>query len=67
MTDKAKFHFDLGGGDEPPPAAALAMGSTQRQVVVNAEGLVDPSSQRKQKLLPFVPKKPADLLEANRE
>jgi hypothetical protein len=63
MADKANLHFDLGGGEhEPPPAAAVALGSTQRQVVVDAEGFVDPTLSE-QKLLPFIPKKPIGLLE----
>jgi hypothetical protein len=59
MKEKARFHFDLGGGDEPPPAAALSLGSRQRRILVDAEALVDPSSS-KGKGLRLVPKKPPD-------
>lgn len=65
LEAKARLHFDLGGGDEPPPAAALALGSAQRQVVVEADGTVDPT-QQDSKLLPFVPKKPTDWVQVNR-
>jgi hypothetical protein len=65
LEGKAKLHFDLGGGDEPPPAAALALGSTQRQLI-DADGTVDPT-QKDSRLLPFVPKKSTDLLQVNRE
>jgi hypothetical protein len=57
VEEKARFQFDLGGGDEPPPAAALAIGSTERQILVDAEGFVDPPPS-KGKGLRLVPKKP---------
>lgn len=57
LEEKAGLHLELGGDEDPPPAAALALGSTQRQIRVDAEGSGDPPPS-KGKRLRIVPKRP---------
>jgi hypothetical protein len=66
MTDKlakkASLHFELGGGDEPPPAAAQAVGVPKAQVQVDVDSMSkEPPPEGK--VVRFLPKKTPRSLE----
>ena len=61
MTKKASLHFELGGGDEPPPAAALALGIPKALVQVDVDSLSD-APPPEGKVVRFLPKKPRSSL-----
>jgi hypothetical protein len=62
LAKKASRHFELGGGDAPPPAAALALGIPKGQVQVDVDALSDEPPPRG-KVVRFLPKKRPGSLE----
>jgi hypothetical protein len=59
LAKKASLHFELGGGDEPPPAAAVALGSPKREVRVDVDALSGEAPHQR-KVVRFLPKKPEE-------
>jgi len=66
LADTAAFHAAIGDELAPPPAAALAVGSERRRVLVELEERTDPT-ENSGKLLPFVPRRSRRMTESIRE
>lgn len=65
LEQKAEQHFRLGGGDEPPPAVALAVAVNERRAAIDDDEYLDPT-ENEGAVLPFVPRKPSSLLRVDR-